>query len=88
MANKLFTETVDDPQPGNGGSGTATAIAAGEVLVLERDPVTGRVKATYSYAEAGKTNVVTQTFVVGAGSQPETRALALISSARVQVFGP
>jgi glycerate kinase len=88
MANKVFSETIDDPQPANGGAGTATAIAAGESLTLERDPITGRVKAFYSYAEAGKTNVVQQVFVVGSGSQAETRALALISSARTQVFGP
>jgi hypothetical protein len=88
MANIVFSETVTDPQPANGGAGTATAIAAGEVLTLERDPATGRVRATYSYTQAGKINVAQQTFVVGSGSQAETRALALISSARTQVFGP
>jgi hypothetical protein len=88
MANKVFSETIDDPQPGNGGAGTATAFAPGELIGMSRDPATGRVRVVFTYAEPGKTNVVEQVFVVGAGSQAETRALALLSSARTQVFGP
>lgn len=88
MADKVFSETVTDPQPAFGGAGTANALAPGETILLQRDQATGRVKAIYSYAQPGKTNVVEQVFVVAAASQAETRALQLVSSARTQVFGP
>lgn len=88
MADKVFSETVTDPQPAFGGAGTATAMAPGETILLQRDQVTGRVRAIFNYAQPGKVNVVEQQFVVGAGSQAETRALQLVSSARTQVFGP
>jgi hypothetical protein len=88
MADKVFAETVTDPQPANGGAGTATQIAVGETIMLQRDVATGRVRAIFTYAQPGKVNVVEQQFVVAAGSQAETRALQLVSSARTQVFGP
>jgi hypothetical protein len=86
MADKVFSETVTDPQPSFGGAGTATALAPGETILLQRDGQTGRVRAIYVYAQPGKTNVVEQQFVVTAGSQAETRALQLVSSARTAVW--
>jgi hypothetical protein len=87
MANKVFSETVTDPQPANGGAGTASQIAVGESMVFQRDPATGRVRVIYTYSINGQVNVVEQQFVVGAGTQAETRALAIISSARTAVWG-
>lgn len=87
MANKVFNETVTDPQPANGGAGTATQIAVGETIVMQRDLATGRVRAIYTYTIGGQINVVEQQFVVAAGSAAETRALQLISSARTAVWG-
>lgn len=86
MADKVFSETVTDPQPAFGGAGTANALAPGETILLQRDQITGRVQAIYSYLQPGKKNGVEQSFVVAAGSQAETRALQLVSSARTAVW--
>lgn len=86
MADKVFTDTITDPQAANGGAGTATQLAIGETILLQRDQVTGRVRAIYSYAQPGHTTTVEQQFVVAAGSQAETRALQLVSSARTAVW--
>jgi glycerate kinase len=86
MADKVFTDTITDPQVANGGAGTATQMAPGEQITLSRDPVTGRVRAVYTYAQPGHNTVVEQAFVVAAASQAETRALQMVSSARTAVW--
>lgn len=86
MADKVFTDTITDPQAANGGAGTASQIAIGESIILQRDLATGRVRATYTYSQPGHNTVVEQQFVVAASSQAETRALQLISSARTAVW--
>lgn len=86
MADKVFTDTITDPQVANGGAGTATQMAPGETILLQRDQVTGRVRAIYTYSQPSHTTTVEQQFVVAAGSTAETRALQLVSSARTAVW--